>query len=546
MKLQPPRVSNKVLDIGLPLASILVFSLFFFPNAGFVGLYPDEAMVGRVAWAFLRRLPQLMEGPVSIRLFGLYFPLNADYSHGPGEFYSTVPFVWLFGPTAQAIHWRSALCAFAAIAAMYRLGWVLYRDRWAAFFGCALLAASPSLTCMSFYGVEFGALEVAAGLAGLCLLLHYAEHRRPAFAYWGCASLGFALSSRSTMFAFVIGLGIFAGLFRKEVLGLLPARPKERARFIAVCAGVIMLFCAPLLTAYLVGGLWPRLRAHLLVQETGARNFGDYGDNLLVRFKQLRRILTDMPYAWKFKMADFPHSPSSQLLMIGAVLSGTFLALRAAVLRKPGASRWMLPCVIGSVYLLLSPFCPTSLQPCHLFPILPLAYLTASSLVAMPRRPAARIPLILAFLLFTGYRVCSSAALFRDFHAQASRTRVFAVAEDLSDWLIVHPGYRPVFLGWGGEHFRYFSMGKPAGYLDAAEPSFERQADELLKTDGNLFVFSAESTGEMPALFALLGERARRSGKALARVDSILRPDGTLAFDLYRPGPITGTEVSGR
>ena len=546
MKLRLPRVPKPVLDIGLPAAGFLVFSLSFFPSVRSVGLWPDEAMIGRVAWAILRQIPQLMDRTVSLRLFGLYFPLNGDYSHGPGEFYSAVPFVWIFGPTAQAIQWRSALCAFAAIAATYRLGWVLYKDRWAAFFASVLLAASPGLACLSFYGAEMGATQVAAGSIALCLLLLYAERRRPAFAYGGCAALGFALSCHSKMLAFIFGLGAYAWLFRGEVRTLLPPRPKERARFLAVCAGLILLFCVPLIVAYLIGGLWPSLRAHLLVQESGARNLDDYGPNLLVRLKQLQRILTDMPYAWKFKMADYPDFFVSRLLLNGALVTGAILALREAFLKRPAARRWMIPVAIGSAYLLLSPICPTSLQPLHLFPIVPLAYLTASSLVAMPRRRAARVPLILAFLLFTVYRVRSGAALLRGFHEQASRSRIFAVAEDLSAWLIAHPGFRPIFLGWGGEHFRYFSMGMPAGDLDPAEPSFERQADELLKTDGNLFVFSAESTGEMPALFPILEKRAHRNGKALAHVDSILRPDGTLAFDLYRPGPITGTEVSGR
>jgi hypothetical protein len=537
----PADAVRRILAWAAPLVCLGVFACFYFPIRRFLSV--GSPGVALVASDLLRRLPGLLHGNWS----GSAIPLVDGFKHGPGEYYVSMLFILLWGHTPAAMFWRDGALAAIAIVTTYLLGWSLYRDRWAAFLAALILATSPGFVLYSMLGGLTGGVQVALAPASLYLLLRYADERKPWLAYAGCAALGFALLCRSTMAAFVLGLLVFAGLYRRAAVSFMPLQRAERRRFAWRCLLSFFLMLSPFVAAcaFDLKGFWSYWGERLIVREEAGSNL-DYWNNLIIRLGHVSRLLKGRDALHFFVEDPARYPASSQWFLAAAALGSAGYMANALYRRKPIAKRWFLPWVIAAVYLLISPFSPSRLRVMHLFPLLPLLYLAACAVIALPLRPRARGMIIASFLAFAASRVRAEIIFFRTFYAELARVGVWepnlsAETLDLAERFSARPKEVPVFFGGPADTLNYVSGrsidASALGDLSDAAASPSREAwDGVVRNENSRFVVTVEPGGasdESVALAALRAETSRR-GLGLALEGAIKRPDGRPLFAIYR------------
>lgn len=503
--------------------------------AFFAWLYWSMARVAGVPWE------DTYLGYRALKFFRdpLHPPLIWTYKHGPGDFYMTMPFVAILGHTAAALRWRNAVFAALALWSTHALGLRLYRDRAAAALAAALLAACPSLVVLSTTGAFAGIGELALGVTGLLFLARYADERRPASAVLGAACLGWALSGRTTMAAYLIGLGAYAALFRADIRALLPPDPAARRRLAAASLAAFAFFLLPVAAALLlqrdVAAQWV---AHVRTQESGRSNLR-YWDNLLERLDHAELLFKGRVHLGVFVENRKSLGVPGQRALEAALAAGA-IGLAWAARRRRLPRRWLLPWIVGGVYLLLSPFSPSSLKSMHLFPALPLFFLAACAIVPLTAGTRLRAWVVAALALLTLVRAAAAVRTFREVDAELARrdSQEIDVSRALTDLALWANERRPaslVFLARGCEGTaEYYSGGAVVGReLRLDRPGAAPAPADALEDPRAYFVSEPGSPGAETA-FAAFSAAAARAGRAADPAGRIDRPDGSPAFVLYR------------
>jgi 4-amino-4-deoxy-L-arabinose transferase-like glycosyltransferase len=530
-------------DAAGPVLGAALFLVFYVPVRRYLGVPSPE--VAFLAGGYPGWLTGLLQGRWSV-----LFPVVDGFKHGPGEIYVTIPFMLLFGHTPAAMFWRDGAFAVLAVAATWSLGLALYRDRWAAFLACVLLATSPGFVLYSMVGGMTGIVEAALAPASLYLLLRYADERRPFLAYRGFACLGFALACRTTMAAFVLGLLAFAILYRRAAAALLPPRPEERRRLVLFCLLSFALCLSPFVAPCALDprGFWSYWIQRLFVREEAGSNL-DYGSNLLLRLRHVGALLADRD-ALRFFVFDPGRYPASSRWFLGSAASaGAARIAYSADRREPFPRRWLLPWVLAGVFLLVSPFSPSRLRVMHLFPLLPLVFLACCSPLASPGGRRWRAALISAYLLFAAFRIRAEVDFFRTFYADLARSGIrdpnlSASTLELSGWLARRPGPPPIFFAgpadavWflTGGTVRASSLGGPDGASAGPSPDL---LDAALSSRDARFVAIVDPGGDFDesGSVAAVKREASRLGLGLVLEGRINRPDGDPIFAIYRAAP---------
>ena len=526
---------------ALALAAGGLFTAFFFGVFRRIGLPPDEVFADLVCRRLGGQLAALLARPSAAAWSALRLPLLVYDKHGAGDFYLTLPFLWLLGHGPAAFQWRNLALGWLVLWLTWRLAVLLYDDAWAAAAACVLLAASPTFVLFSIMGLETSTAAAALGLASLCLAVRFARTRRPRDAWLACGALGLSLFFRSTMAAFALGAAACALVWRKRLAGLFPEAPGRRRRLLGACAAAGL--AGP---AALAAGAWrdrasagPYWVNHLLRPGGGGSNLA-FLQNLLVRLAQCAALFGGSPYLDHFALEPGRYAAHGGALALAAAAASLALLLGKRGPPARGAALW----VLSAVFLAASAFTPSVLDPYHLLPLMPVLCLLPGPAVAAlaRRRPSwawAALAVLLALKLGDaarfGVRLC--AELDRTGAVGPSLT---PMALSLGEDFARRPELTAVTFSDSLASVIEYSGGRARSLPDGLGRGVTTDAewDGLLSRAGSRFVVSMTSP-DAPFQRVLLERQAARRGLQLASEESIARPDGEEFFRVYgaRPGP---------
>ncbi|MFI5348028.1 MAG: hypothetical protein ACHQ2Z_00670 [Elusimicrobiota bacterium] len=435
---------------------------------------------------------------------------EVSVEHGPGDLWLTVPFLALFGEGRTALFLRNGAFGVLGVIACAALAYEFEAGTLGAAAAALFLALTPSWARNSVEGVFTCIASCALAPLSLALWLRSARERRPSLALASALALGVALSARSTMLGWTLGMAAAAaaGALPSPWAGISAFRRRAGA---GACAALFLLPQAPLALHVLLSPDFRRSWAAKLFHPAPG-HYALAGD-MVVRLRQL----------WVLFAA-----PDSYI----AVLLAGAAALAALAARGKRFRRDDLPWILAACYVVLSLLRPSGLGNYHLLPLVPLL---AAAVCALPAKAGRRR---LAFSVLAVLLVWRAATFARDsrdpFLNGESHCREATL--ELYAYFAARPGSRPIFLGdFMVPVFELVSKGaiRPlnvAPQMPEAEASAAWNA--AFEARESLFVVSARyTTMELAKRF-----RAEASGRRLkARLErEFTADDGSITYQVFR------------
>ncbi|HRY30688.1 MAG TPA: phospholipid carrier-dependent glycosyltransferase, partial [Elusimicrobiota bacterium] len=527
---------GRLYDIGVVTGCLLYFSYWILDGLWTQGVYCDIGFLGRYALGVTHGLP-VDSGDAFLRFFGRSFSLTLRPQHGPNEIYLTLPWIYLLGNTAAALHLSPFFWSALSLPLFYGIARRLYQSRVSATAGLILFAASTSHIAAVRLGLYSGSILLFWALAALGAFLKWRTTRRTPWRMAGFFFLGIGSGCRCFFWWYVAAIAVVFGTVERK---------SWRARVLATGAfwgslGVFLVGVLPIVVANLTGKFYMFrffLQNMLYTSETRPVMNLAYATNLGKRLIHLKSLLNGTFFSR-------PDAPDLALpILFGTALIG--VGLYAALSKDAHKKRFVLPAALIVLVFLQTPFSPTSLDPHHLLILFPFICLTAASVFAFSLPKTLKFPLwlvggfLVAWSGYNGYVRVHHREAHRQLHGGSDvkwntlgRVVAWCRDKDLRTLGLADTGLMDSFIYLSGGDIRIkevFAAAYRSPDLDGQREEFRNY---LRRDASGYYLFRGKGQNPWVPFFNDFLRIVREEGRDARLAMTFVDPDGIEAYAVY-------------
>ena len=515
------------------------------------GPHPDETELLHSIWGMITQQTALLRDACCFRIGGVRIPYMIHRFHGPYEGYFAIPFMLIWRNTGEAIHAFSVFCGALAVAAVYVLTRELFKNRAVSLLATLLSAISPAFVMGARWGAFTGVLPVSANLFALWAFLRWHRERKAAWLVSGCALLGFGCATRAWLVASVVACLVCAMVYNADIRRACGQRP-IRWWLVGTCGAAFAVWFLPHLFANLfhAWGSFRVIKAYNPGLAGGASLFSHF--SFWYAWRQqlggLEDILNGSYLLNMFSDAEPVPQGMQSMLFLGlmAAAAGGIAAVSVVSWIRHGRilkrHAWSLLFFAG--YFLACLFSPTNYAGNHLFPVVPLLYVSLAAIPMMAPdrwRKAVWMVLLAACVIGASRWIRYYRWSWRQLRQTEGRGPECSTAiVELSRWLEQRKVSHPVVASEVNFSYnlRYLTGGSvdpEMGYWgpDARTPADPASwAESVAKANGAYFIFAVDQPFRVATL-DYISALAKRYGKTFRRVREFPRRDGKMLFLVY-------------
>ncbi|MDD4909406.1 MAG: glycosyltransferase family 39 protein [Candidatus Omnitrophica bacterium] len=530
---------NKLFDIAALAIFLSIFSFWFFDGLKYQGLNGDVALVGNAALGALINPDYSLEYHMGI--FGGRLPLMVNEYNAATDIYAALPWVYLMGNTAMALHITGFIWAALSIILLYAVCMELSdNNRLYSSFACLLLVTSPSFIMASRLGLFTGNLTIFFALLSALLLLRWKKTASAWRLLLLGLSMGMGLAGKIQFLWFIAALMIYMVL--KGLLGRGAAFWRNGLIIAAgIFSGAFFLVLANIRWGFFTVKFLAR---YLLVSRSGVPNT-NYLSNLFERVKESLALVDGSAVS----SSDSYNRLAICLPVLLGVSAIYFFISGYIIRRKLKYDAWALPLFLCILIILQSPFTPTILHSHHIVMILPFIYMAVCAPLSLPVKDKGLIRrgswlCIISALIAGGYAFNNYLMLRNSrvhIRVQGGNEITWNVLSDVNDYLAAEGINR---IGLGDAYIKdallFLSKFKlelyevyPLDYMGNTDAHMNGLAARLKAQRQGYYLFRTQNNA-IVNFFDSFSAAASRCDKKVELLREFSSPEGDTIFMLYR------------
>ena len=254
------------------------------------GLYYDDAGHPSVALQIIKHDPVSRYWSVgTVELFGYNFPIWGDYE-GTISTYTVLPFVFLFGPTMEAIRIFGIVIVVLTIISTYFAGKEVYNEK-VGILSAILFAVTPSVIFLSKIPTCINLIMCLFGILSFYFILKWKNLKKDRFLILGFLMLGLGISTKVTFWWIPLVFSVSLILFRPKL--------KINLKKITMASISLILGSSIWITAFTKYHEWflSFFFSRLTSTPQGSSNT-TFLSNLLERFNEFVQLLSTNSFTW--------------------------------------------------------------------------------------------------------------------------------------------------------------------------------------------------------------------------------------------------------